>query len=159
MFSAVIVNSTPERSRVLHSLALETGEIEILRDLDSYPNDFQLHRLLELAPDLVLLDMAAGPRAVECALLIHARCPATAVIGHGDGFGGDPSGMRAGFSAMLAEHSSVSDLRLAIAKGVHAATGGVEANLFSFLPSKAGSGASTIVLNTAAAMAAQFGKK
>ena len=160
MFSAITIHATPERGRLLRALALDTGELEILRDLDCFPADAELHYLLNtVQPDIFLLDLAAGQRALACALIIHARVPATAIIGIGCPAAQAESARPSGFSAVLADPASQTELRSAIASAIHASNGGTEANLFSFLPSKAGSGASTIVLNTATTLASQFGKK
>lgn len=160
MFSAVIICATKERGRLLHSLVVDSGELEILRELDSIPSTFELHRLLNcVEPDLFLIDLAAGESAVQCGFAIHAQSPETGIIGLGGGGGEAGSGLVAAFSAVLPEGSRDNDLRLAVAKTMHAAKGGIEANLLSFVPAKAGSGASTLVFNTAAAIAGQFGRK
>ena len=159
MFSVVMVHAGPERGRFLRALALDTGELEILRDLDRFPSDAELHYLLNtLQPEVFLLDLAAGQRALECALVIHGRFPAIAIIGIGSS-AVQAKSAPAGFSVALPDPVREADLRSAVARAIHATNGGVETNLFSFLPSKAGSGASTIVLNTATTLAGQFGKR
>jgi MinD-like ATPase involved in chromosome partitioning or flagellar assembly len=160
MFSVIIICATPARGRLLRSLAMDSGKLEILRHLESFPASYELHRLINgVQPDLFLLDLATGEPAVKCALTIHTHAPAMGIIGLGNCAGLVGCGDDGPFSVILPEGVQESDFREAVARTVHVSKGGTESNLFSFLPSKAGSGASTIVFNTAAAMARQLGRK
>jgi len=66
---------------------------------------------------------------------------------------------QAGFSALLPTNTTPADLRMELREAIHRVLGGVEQNLYSFLPSKAGSGASTIVFNAACALARERQKR
>jgi len=131
----------------------------VVREFSSIPGNYELTRLINtLAPDLILLDLDSGRPAFECAARIHGWSPRTAVIGYGGTPGMQHAVHHACISTVVAPHGQTEDLRTAIREALELQQGGVERFLYCFLPSKAGSGASTIVLNTAAAMA-RLGKR
>lgn len=137
-----------------------TGQLQVLREFTSEPSPYELSRMLNtLSPDVILIDFGLGPAALDCATKIVAQAPHSAIVGFGA-----PSDMariakQAGVHALVVAHGGTEDLQNAIHEALHSRDGGVEPTLFSFLPSKAGSGASTVVLNTASALANVHGKR
>ncbi|MBL0160747.1 MAG: hypothetical protein IPP47_27230 [Bryobacterales bacterium] len=153
MFNTVVIHGSPEKAAVLRAMAAATGQLQILRELMGAPSPYDLARMLNaMSPEVVLIDFAIGQSALQCAASIAEHAPQTAVVGFGA-----PSDLAAlarqiGFQALVPAHGGAGELRCAIHEALHSRDGGVEPSLFSFLPSKAGSGASTVVLNTATAL-------
>lgn len=120
-----------------------------MKMLDSYPIAHELTRWLNtVQPDLLLIDLADQDSAVRCATVTASHSPHTAVIGIGEG--------RSDSSLILASIGyppQPEDLLRAVDHAVHRMRSSVESNLLAFIPAKAGSGASTVALNTAASLA------
>src|SRR5258708_26236817 len=75
----------------------------------------------------------------------------------GFGGGGDPGKeeecMGAGVTALLVSPVNLKNFQDSVDRAIHKMSGAVQENLFAFLPAKAGSGCTTIALNTAGYMA------
>ena len=159
MFSTIIIHSGSNRAHTLRYLAASSDCTEVVRDLDHNPGEHELKRLVgALEPEVVLVDLGST-ESLSCASNVRAVHPKAAVIGYGATLEVALMAPRVGFDAVLAENASPEDLRQAIHDALRMHQGGVEPNLFSYIPSKAGSGASTIVLNTAMALARDEGKR
>jgi pilus assembly protein CpaE len=160
MFNTVVVHSSPDKAAVLRAMVAATGQMQILRDFTSVPSPYEMIRVLNaMAPDVVLIDFGMGQEAIQMAAGIAERSPKTAVIGIGATADLAMMATRVGFHALVPANGGIEDLQYAIHEALHCRDGGVETALFSFLPSKAGSGASTVVLNTATALAESYGKR
>src|SRR5258708_32790461 len=76
----------------------------------------------------------------------------------GFGGGGDPGKeeecMGAGVTALLVSPVNLKNFQDSVDRAIHKMSGAVQENLFAFLPAKAGSGCTTIALNTAGYIAA-----
>ncbi len=130
-----------------------------MRELPAPPGDYELARLVHcLLPDLVFVDLAGGQAALECMARLRELSPKTPLIGMGCNTEARLLARHLGAAALAAPDCSPDELRVTIREAMEAHHGGVEPNLYSFLPSKAGSGCSTVVLHTAVA-AAQLGKR
>jgi MinD-like ATPase involved in chromosome partitioning or flagellar assembly len=152
MFQAVVIQASPDEAPLLRAMATATGLVSVIREVPAPPGGYELARLLNsTAPDLVLIDLR-GAAALECALSIAGISPDSAIVG----FACPPSlasaARHAGCGALTPPGASVEDLAAAIRTAMEDKRAEVLDGLFSFLPAKAGSGASTVVLNTAAAL-------
>lgn len=120
-----------------------------MKMLDGYPANHEMTRWLNtVQPDLLLIDLADQEAAIRCAATTASHSPHTAVIGIGEG--------RSDSSLILAcigYPPQPDDLLRAVDHAVHRMRSSVESNLLAFIPAKAGSGASTVTVNTAAALA------
>lgn len=159
MFSALVIHASPEQAPLLRAMVADTGQILVMRELTSPPGNYELSRLLNtLVPDIVLLDMSGGDISLDCAARITELAPSTPLLG----FACPPQlqqiAKQVGFSVTLPSIASTDDLKKAIRVALERHHAACERYLYSFLPSKAGSGASTVVLNTAAALA-RMGKR
>lgn len=158
MFQAVVIQACPDESSLLRAMAAATGLVSVLRELPAPPGVYELSRLLNSAsPALVLIDLR-GPAAFECVSRIAEISPACAIVGFACAPSLAVAARQAGCGALVPPGASVEDLAAAIRKAMEGQRAEVHDGLFSFLPAKAGSGASTIVLNTAAALA-RLGKR
>lgn len=154
MFGALLIGSTAERSIALRESAAESRRLMLMRVAEGYPSGGQLVRLLNsVEPEFVLLDMADADAARSCAACVASVATGTAVIG----FGGE--GWLASLSqvpqiaALVSYPPAAGELEKAIDEALHRMQCTVDDNLIAFLPSKAGSGATTVALNTAVALA------
>jgi pilus assembly protein CpaE len=154
MFSALIFAAGPERSPYIRALAAATGQLQVLREFSVVPGAYELARMINtMDPDIVLLDLRLGQAGFECAGRIRESSKRTAIVGLGGESDLGVLARQVGFSTVVGQNSSADELAFAMREALHQHQGGVERHLFSFLPTKAGSGASTVVLNTGVALA------
>jgi Flp pilus assembly CpaE family ATPase len=159
MFNAVVILGSAESAPLIRSLLAATGQVTVMRELPAPPGRYELARIVNsLLPDLIFIDMSGGQEALECMARIHEMAPQIPVIALGCNAEGRMLARHLGAAAFSAPDCSPDELRQTIREALEAHHGGIEKNLYSFLPSKAGSGCSTVVLHTALAAAA-FGKK
>ncbi len=140
--------------------ALEALPIAVVRSLDQYPAEEELVRLLRsLAPQVVLLSVENLSEAVAVARCVETNAPGVAVLALGQ----DPSPevllemMRAGVREFLQPPFDGPAVVEAVARAGQAVeraprSANLSDQIFSFLPSKAGAGTSTVALNLGAAM-------
>lgn len=160
MFNALVIHSSADRAPLLRALVADTGQLLVMREYLSVPSSYELSRIMNsLGPDIVVLDFSGGREALDSAILIRQWSPGTAVIGFGGTSDLTILARQVGFSAIPGSESNTESLRDAIREAMHRDQGGVEQCLLSFLPSKAGSGASTLVLNTAVALVRRCNKR
>ena len=147
---------------VLGELAATSQQVSVVKSLDRVPdNNYEIARLLSTEPDLVFLDLRTPERALHLVQAIRGCSATTAMVGLSsstpaswrDRF--DEAGVAAFLEIPLTPESFESSIRDAIRK-VRAA---VSDKLTVFLPSKAGSGSTTVALNIAGAFATGLGKK
>lgn len=154
VFSTVILAESELAARQLHDLARSSGVLEIIKSITPMPTGYILARLIgTFEPAVVLVDLQSGSVAFEVGAEIRQRIPKTVVFGMNAHPGHIAMAQQAGYSALLPPGASGDDVRIELREALHRILGGVEQNLYSFIPSKAGSGASTIVFNTACAIA------
>lgn len=160
MFTAIVIGADSDRAGILRELALRTGQLLVLRELAGYPSSYELARLLNTRePEVVILDLAAGQRAFESAAEVRERAHDAALIGYGCRPEQAALAQAVGFNSLIGDTVHVEDLVGAIDDAVHKSRGGVEPQLYSFLPAKAGSGATTVVCNLAATLAGPLEQK
>ena len=160
MFNALVIHSAPDRAPLLRALVADTGQLLVMREYLTVPSSYELSRILNsLGPDIVVLDFSSGREALDSAILIRQWMPHLALVAFGGTSDLTMLARQVGFTAVPGSASNTDSLREAISEALHKHQGGIEENLLSFLPSKAGSGASTLVLNTAVALARRCGKR
>lgn len=159
MFHAVVILGRAESALLIRSVIAATGQVTVMRELPAPPGGYELARLLNsLLPDLVFIDLSGGQDALECMARVRELAPRTPVIGLGCGPETRLLARHLGAAGLAAADCSPEDLRVTIREAMETHHGGVEAHLYCFLPAKAGSGCSTVVLHTAIA-AARLGKR
>lgn len=159
MFSTMVLHSGSDRAHRLRYLVAATDCLDVVSDLDRIPAHLELQRLVgTLMPHVVIVDLA-NMGALGFASLIREVVPSMAIIGYGHYPESAATAARLGFDWVLGEDAGESDLREAICDAMRKHKGTLDAGLFCFLPSKAGTGCSTIVMNTAVALARDEGKR
>lgn len=161
MFDAILMSTDPRRVRTVRDALLETGQVAVNRILDRPPTTYELIRLLNVTqPDLFVVDLDDGEAVAVTLKNVRERSRATGIIAFGSGFGGTQEAAdMLGVEAVLPYPVDVPTLMAAIDRAIHDKKGEAIDNLYAFLPAKAGCGTSTLVLNTAARLASNLGKK
>ena len=162
MFSAVLLVHDDTSSAAIESLAKESQQVFFQKTLNRYPQAFELARILNtFAPDLVFLDLSDWESAQAAAADIRTIAPHTAIIGFGAGWKPGQEGQCAavGITELLVSPVNLKMFEDCVDRAIHKMTGGIQENLLAFLPAKAGSGATTIALNTAGYLADPHAKK
>ncbi len=160
MLRAIIICGDQELAAQLeHSLA-EVGRVGVVRTVDHYPDLVELTRLLRAAaPDLLFLSTESMPRAAELVKQVDSNAPGVQIVAISRD--SDPGilleTMRAGIREFVAAPFHPSYLESALHRVrelIDKRPPSFETSdlVYSFLPSKAGVGASTIALNTAIAL-------
>ncbi|MBL8175199.1 MAG: hypothetical protein JNK48_11045 [Bryobacterales bacterium] len=160
MFGTVIIGANAPRLRWMQELALESRKLLLVRTFDRYPTIEEASRQFgPLAPTLVLLDMEERDYALAAARAIHTASPGTAIIACQKSNPVEHYNVsETGIVVAIPFEAEVLHLERAIADAVHLVKNSVQPHLVSFLPAKAGSGCSTVVMNTAIALARSFDK-
>lgn len=160
LFTAVVIAADDIRLHHLQNVVLAWGQLEVFRAFGGYPPAFEVARLLStIHPEVVLLDLNDRETALQMAEHIHEELPQAAIVGVGGQAGGSWDAPRTGIVWVTGYPLQPGDLPVAVEGAIHAVRGGVVENLYVFLPAKAGSGASTVALHTAAALHGAFGKR
>jgi len=141
--------------------ALARLPIAIVRVVEHYPTENELVRLLRsLTPQLILLSVESLPEAIAVVKEIETHAPGVPVVAAGQHSGPEVllEMMRAGVREFLQapfEPAAVQEALERVREAAERAPRPLELadRIFSFLPSKAGVGASTVALNISAALA------
>lgn len=148
MIRLAILRSAHTSADAIPLLAKDSGAFDVV-SLDS-PAE-----LTKASPEAVLLDVEDWDRASASlgAILKAARQPA--IIGYRTMWTPDQEAemMNAGVTQVLRRPFSAAELEAAARSALHLCRPMKHPNILAFLPSKAGSGCSTVVLNTAAVLA------
>ena len=162
MVSAVLFSPDPGLARLVRSMAEESTDFHLDKLVDTQPTGFEIKRTVMTSnPDVVLLDVADPDRDIVYAQAIHAAAPglpivAVTAIDIGRTAAWDP---QCGITDLLVWPFDAADFAKTMESAVHHAGDPHHANLLAFLPGKAGSGASTTVMNTADMLAGQLKKR
>jgi len=159
MLRAMVICSDGSLKQKLDSILNEIGLVSTVRNLERYPNTTELVRSIRAsAPHMIFLDVESLPKALELAKEVEKHAPGVQVMAISAVC--NPQVllelMRAGvreFAAAPFERQGFTESLMRIGEALQAKPIEIETtdNVFSFLPSKAGVGTSTIALNTAMA--------
>jgi pilus assembly protein CpaE len=162
MFSAVLFVEDPIAGQVIQELADDSGLITIRKTLHVFPSSYELSRVLNTHdPDLVLMDLSDWDHASAAIPTIRSLYPGIAVIGFGAGWSDQRKLLceQAGVSELLISPVTMKEFQASVFRAIHKLRSGVQENLVAFLPAKAGSGCTTVALNTAGQLAGPLGHK
>lgn len=154
MFTTLLISASPARCESMNRVAVESGKLTIVRMTTGYPAIQWLGSACrQFEPELVLLDLDDPASAMGCLREVQNRCPRTPILG----IGASPAQRDGHHAAGVARFLDYPLQREALEPAVAAAIRSLDAqptrNLYCFLPAKAGSGASTLALSTAAVLA------
>ena len=165
MLRGAIVCPDRELGDRLVSALLESHRIGIVRRLEAYPNAVDLGRFLRAAaPEILFLSIETRQQALETAKHVEELVPGVQVVAINRTC--DPQilleTMRAGIREFLSppfEHQALLDALERVANLISQTAPVFELtdSVFAFLPAKAGSGATTIAVNTSLALSRMEG--
>lgn len=160
MLRSILICPDTELSDSLQDHLAEVGHVAVLRTVDKYPHAHDLIRMIRTnAPQVIFLSLQELDKAMEVVREVEQNAPGVQLVAiHRDA---DPAilleVMRAGIREFLSQPfelgvvgEMVGRLREALDK--RPVTLDSTDLLFAFLPSKAGTGTSTIAVNAAIAM-------
>ncbi len=158
---SIIISPDHELGRRLTASLEATGQVEVDRTLDHYPTAIELVRTLRaLSTDVVFINFESLKQGLEMVQILEADGGQRQIVGFQNHIdtGVLRETMRAGVREFLAEPfepravlESMESIKTLLRErpAVNESTN----QIFSFLPSKAGVGASTIAVNVSAALA------
>jgi pilus assembly protein CpaE len=165
LFKSVIICPDQELSRRLEAALAATGHVSVARVMDRYPGAVDVVRSLRAqAAEIVFLSFESVAEAMETVKVIEAEASSVQVVAVHRRM--DPAvlreSMRSGVREFLVDpfdlHAVMESLAQIKALLERRPASYESTNeIYSFLPSKAGAGASTLVLNVSAALARKPG--
>jgi len=160
MLRGIIICPDVDLNERLEAILTEIGIASITRTLDRYPNGLELLRFLRAhAPQVIFVSTESTAKAMEIAREVEKNVPGVQIVAVSRFV--DPQilleVMRAGireFASLPFDRQTLVDALVRIKDAVQARPPAIEATnqVYSFLPSKAGVGTSTVAMNTAVAM-------
>lgn len=160
MLRGIIICPDADLSERLEALLNEIGIVSVTRTLDRYPNSLELIRFLRAhAPQVIFISTESTPKALEIARDVEKNMPGVQVVAVSRFC--DPQilleVMRAGireFASLPFDRQTLTEGLMRLKDALDAKPPEIETSdqVFSFLPSKAGVGTSTIAMNTAKAI-------
>ncbi len=160
MLRGIIICPDVDLNERLEAILTEIGIVSITRTLDRYPSSLELLRFLRAhAPQVIFVSTESTAKAMEIAREVEKSTPGVQIVAISRFV--DPQilleVMRAGireFASLPFDRQALVDALVRIRDTVQARPPAIEAThqVFSFLPSKAGVGTSTLALNAAVAM-------
>lgn len=161
MLKAMLFTADAGLTGMIRGMADESNEFSIVDIVEWSPTGYPTARAFNLiTPDVILLDVSNPDRDLSHAAGIHEFCPTVPMVGLAARdiqpiVNANPE---YGLTGLAVWPFDVIGLERAIANAVHNTAGKIYQNLVVFLPGKAGSGATSVVLHTAV-MAAKIGHK
>lgn len=158
MFRTAIIAANDVQLRWMQGAALQHRRLQVEHCLDHYPTALQVHQLIGVTPDLVFLDLKQQDLGMNIAAAIREESPRTAIIAVSDSI---PARFLKGtaIAAAVASNRVMEELGDAVSHALHAVRPIRHKALYSFIPAKAGNGASTIASNLAIHLANSLSQK
>jgi pilus assembly protein CpaE len=160
LLRSIIISPDVELSERLEAAATLTGEVTVNRVLDRYPTAIDLVRTLRAhAPDILFLNFESLEKAQEVISFVEKQADGVQIIAVHRTVDSQilRETMRVGVREFLADPfdrsllmDSIGHVKALIER--KPPTHGATTQVFSFLPSKAGVGTSTLALNVSAAL-------
>ncbi len=161
MYRSILISPDVEVGQKLTAALEASGHVEIARTLDHYPSGVELIRTVRaLAADILFIDFGSLQKGLEIIHILEVEGSPLQIVGFDRTL--DPAvlreTMRAGVREFLAEPfeartviETLASIKAQLDKrpAVYQSTN----QIFTFLPSKAGVGTSTIAANVSAALA------
>jgi Flp pilus assembly CpaE family ATPase len=160
MFPCFILGSSFVRAEYLKQAAAESGQLLPVATENEIPTGAALAKLFHGAhAEMALVDFADPVEGAVCVQSLHERKAGLAVIAVGAGPMTNDEMAEAEVISSIDFPVEQEQLLRAIDQAIHLSRPSVEEKLILFLPSKAGSGASTVLLHTATALGTQLKKR
>ena len=161
MLRGMIICPDAELNQRLEALLSEIGIVSVTRTLERYPNSLELLRFVRAhAPHVLFVSTESTAKAIEITNEVEKNTPGIQIVAISRFC--DPQILLEVMRAGIREFASLPFDRQALVDALRRISDAIEQrppallatnHVFTFLPSKAGVGTSTIALNTAVAMA------
>jgi pilus assembly protein CpaE len=161
MLRGVIICGDQDLALRLERALGDVGRVGIVRTLDHYPDLVELTRMLRAAaPDIIFVSAESAAKAAELVVRVESNAPGIQIIAMSRS--SDPEvlleSMRAGireFIALPFDYQQLEDALKRVQEFLSKRPPAFQTSdlVYSFLPSKAGVGTSTVALNVAMALA------
>ena len=161
MLDAFIIGETTELLDYVHHACNSDPDLNIYRELHSYPNRHQLVRLLNsFSPKVVFLEIEPTGVALELARDILVVSPQISLIGFAKklAFEQLQDASAAGIPEVLQGEFTRDALQRALVRAVQADRSRKGHATVAFLPAKGGSGATTVAMNFGGLVSKRCGK-
>jgi MinD-like ATPase involved in chromosome partitioning or flagellar assembly len=162
VLNAVLFIADPQMAKLLREFASESTDFAIDSIVEMGRMGYAAARTAGTTqPDVILLELTESDRDLAQAAAIHKHFPDVPIVGLASSdlhlsLGRSPN---SDLTSIAVWPFSVAQLEQAISNAVHKLHGEIHENLVAFLPGKAGSGASTVVLNTARVIAQELKRR
>lgn len=162
MFRAVVLAQDPEFGKAVERLAFESHHLIVNKTLAAFPeNGYDVGRVISgYDPEIILVENTKVEACLQVAEKLRAYAPDVAILALGGRVRIDLEEQFEAIGAGLLNGAfSQQQFLAAIKIAINHARRHSFGPMFAFLPGKAGSGATTIAFNIAAAMALSLEKK
>ena len=156
MIRLALLTSNVTAADAIELMAQDAGIFDLVhRSSAVAATDSEVRKLCSTDPDVILLEISDWPRMSQVAAQLNRESRRGAVVGFRGEWSAEEqkSFAESGIIELLHEPFSPTDLERAAHNAVHRRQPLTHQNILAFLPSKAGSGCTTVALNTAAALA------
>lgn len=162
MLSAITLGPNRVLVNYIKEMSADLGDLWIYKTVYSYPTPRELVQLMNIfRPEVVFLDIQSSEAATEVAKEIRSCYPKTAILGFSESADAAKVSKwtEAGVTELVAVPCAREDFQTAVGRAVGSQAAAVADNVVAFVPAKAGSGASTVLLHTAASLAQECHKE
>ncbi len=162
MLNAVLFIADPQMANMIRNMAGESNDFSIESIVELGGMGYDLMRTAGTTqPDVILLELTELDRDLQHATAIHRQFPDVPVVGLASRDLRLSLNRSSNFdlASFAVWPFSISELEEAVSSAVHKYQSGIHENLVVFLPGKAGSGASTVVLHTAHVIAQELKRR
>jgi MinD-like ATPase involved in chromosome partitioning or flagellar assembly len=162
MFRAIVIAQDPEFGKAVERLAFESHHLVVNKTVGAFPeNGYDVGRVISgYDPEIILVENTKVEACLQVAEKLKSYAPEVAVLALGGRVRMDLEQQFAALGVGLLNGAFSQQQFLAgIKSAVHYARQHSFGPMFAFLPGKAGSGATTVAFNIAAAIAISLQKK
>lgn len=162
MFSAVLFAQDQTAARAVEQTAMASEQVCIYKIVSGAPGPYEVTRALNLFnPDIVFVELTGFDGAPSLARAARATCPDAAIIGFAQTVDEERERLarESGVAAILYSPLTAEKFQEAVEQAMRKTRASIQENLLAFLPSKAGSGSTTVALNSAASLARDCGHR
>lgn len=162
MFRSVVLAPDQEFGSAVERLAFESRHLAVNKTLNAFPeNGYEVSRVISTYdPEIILLENTKAEHGLQVAENLRGYAPEVAVLALGGKVSADLAQQFSAIGTVVLNGAfSQQQFLGAIKSAIHRARQNTFGPIFVFLPGKAGSGATTVAFNVAAAMGVALQKK
>ncbi len=162
MLNAVLLIADPNMAGLLRTLTGESDELAIETIVNLAWAGYPVERTVGTTrPDVMLLELTELDRDLAHAAAMHQQFPDVPIVGLAsrDLQLSLSRSSNSDLASFVVWPFNIAQLEHAVGTAIHKFHGGIHENLVVFLPGKAGSGASTVVLHTARVVAQELKRR